>query len=193
VTESVSWEQVRAFRLARHGLTQRQPADRLVNVVRTICGVQAQVQSAADLQLWARLDGIQAADVRRALWAERTLVRTWAMRGTLHVLAADDLPAYVAALSTHDRWWKGAWLRMIECSADELRAVLEAIRQTLSDTPMRREELAMAVATQVGPRLQERMLSGWAEMLKPAAFAGDLIGGPPERHLRPTRPVARNL
>jgi hypothetical protein len=39
---------------------------------------------------------------------------------------ADDLPLYVAALRTHDRWWKGAWLRMIGCTEAELRAILDA-------------------------------------------------------------------
>jgi hypothetical protein len=66
LTESVTWDQVRAFRLTRHGLVQRRPADRLVDVVQAICGLQAPVQSAADLQLPARLDGLKPTDVRRA-------------------------------------------------------------------------------------------------------------------------------
>ena len=37
--------------------------------------------------------------VDRALWEERALVKTWAMRGTLHLLPSDELPPYVAALA----------------------------------------------------------------------------------------------
>lgn len=152
----------------------------MLATVRALCGVQAQVQSAAELQLWARLDDLSPNDVRRALWDDRSLVKTWSMRGTLHLLAADDLPLFVAALRTHDRWWKGAWLRMVDCDADELRRVLDGIAETLTDVPRRRDQLAEAVAGRVGARLKARLLSGWAELLKPAAFAGALICGPPD-------------
>jgi hypothetical protein len=144
-----------------------------------MCGLHAQVQSSAELQAWARIEGVAAEDIREALWERRTLVRTWAMRGTLHVLTADDLPLYVAALRTHDRWWKGAWLRMIGHSADELRSILDAIHGSLGARPITRERLTEKVAAVVGPRARGRMGSGWGEMLKPAAFAGSLVSGPP--------------
>ena len=180
VTERLSWEQVRAWRLARQHLVDRVPAEGMLSVVAGVCGVHAQVSSTAELQVGARVDGVRPEDVRDALWQRRCLVRTWAMRGTLHLLTADDLPLYVAALRTHDRWWKGAWLRMIGCSQDELRAILDAIRDALTETPLTREQLADAVAERVGPHARERMLSGWGEMLKPAAFEGALVCGPPQ-------------
>lgn len=148
-------------------------------MVGEICGVHAQVQSSAELQLWARVEGITREDVRDALWERRTLIRSWAMRGTLHVVTAEDWPVYAAALGTHDRWWKGAWLRMIGMSAAQLRETLDAIRDSLGARPLTREQLADRVAEKVGPRARERMLSGWGEMLKPASFQGSLISGPP--------------
>jgi Winged helix DNA-binding domain len=172
-------DQVGAWRVRRQHLDRRAPAGRLVDVVQDVCGVHAQVQSAAELQVWARLEGVMPEDVRAALWERRTLVRTWAMRGTLHVLASADLPLYVAALRTHDRWWKGAWLRMIGYSADELRSILDAIHRSLGARPVTREQLAQKVGALAGARAAERMGSGWGEMLKPAAFAGSLASGPP--------------
>jgi hypothetical protein len=53
--------------------------------------VQAQDRSAALLAVRARTDGATAASVGAA-----RLVRTWAMRGTLHLLAAEDLPTALA-------------------------------------------------------------------------------------------------
>lgn len=179
VSESVSWEAVRARRLKRQHLVDRLPAGHMLDAVRDVCGVHAQVQSSAELQVWARVEGARREDVREALWEQRTLVRTWSLRGTLHLLTAEDLPLYVAALRTHDRWWKGAWLRMIGFGAEELRAILDAIRDSLGARPMTREQLADAVAARVGPEARLRMLSGWGEMLKPAAFEGSLISGPP--------------
>jgi hypothetical protein len=178
--ERLTWDQVRAWRLARQHLAERLPAKRMLDVVSDVCGVHAQVPSSAELQVWARTDDARPEDVREALWERRSLVRTWSLRGTLHLLTAEDLPLYVAALRTHDRWWKGAWLRMIGFSADELRAILDAIRASLGASPLTREQLADKVAERVGPRARERMLSGWAEMLKPAAFQGSLISGPPK-------------
>jgi hypothetical protein len=137
--------------------------------------VHAQVQSSAELQLWARVEGVRPEDVREALWERRTLVRTWAMRGTLHLLAADDLPVYVGALRQHDRWWKGAWLRMVGLSEKELRKVLDDLHGALGARPLTRQQLA----DRVGGKARERLLSNWGELLKPAAFSGSLISGPP--------------
>lgn len=165
--------------MARQHLLERVPAERMLDAVADVCGVQAQVPSAAELAVWARVAGVRPTDVREALWERRSLVRTWAMRGTLHLLPARDLPAYVAALRTNDRWWKGAWLRMIGFGAEELRDILDAIRDSLGPRPITRDELADRVGALVGPAARERVLSGWGEMLKPAAFEGSLVSGPP--------------
>lgn len=45
------------------------------------------------LSLWARVDGLRVADVDRALYADRTLVKQLAMRRTLFVFPRDLLPA----------------------------------------------------------------------------------------------------
>lgn len=60
-------------------------------LVRDLVGVQAQEAPAAALALRARAAGLVAGDVERARVVERTIVRTWALRGTLHLLAAADL------------------------------------------------------------------------------------------------------
>jgi hypothetical protein len=176
----LSWDQVRRWRLESQHLAARAPRRRLLNVVGEVCGVQAQVLSSAELQLWARLEGVSSKDIRDALWEKRTLVKSWAQRGTLHLHTAGDWPTYAAALGTHDRWWKGAWLRMIGMSAEELRATLDAIRDSLGARPLTREQLAEKVAGKVGPKSRERLLSGWGEMLKPASFEGALLAGPPK-------------
>jgi uncharacterized protein YcaQ len=176
----LTWDQVRRWRLERQHLAARAPKRRLLNVVSEVCGVHAQVQSSAELQLWARVEGVSPEDVRDALWEKRTLVKSWAQRGTLHLHTAGVWPTYAAALGTHDRWWKGAWLRVIGMSAEELRTTLDAIRDSLGAQPLTREQLAEKVAGKAGPKSRERMLSGWGEMLKPASFEGSLLAGPPK-------------
>ena len=92
---SVSWPQVCAFRLRRHHLLS--PAGSPAEVARDLCGVHAQVMSSAELAVGVRTSGLSADAVGRAVWEDRILVKTWAMRGTLHLLTASDLALYTSA------------------------------------------------------------------------------------------------
>jgi Winged helix DNA-binding domain len=89
---ALRWDQVRGWRLGRQHLVDRAPAGQLLDVISRVCGLHAQVQSAADLQVLARVDQATPDDMRQALWEQRTLVRTLCMRGTLHLQTAEDLP-----------------------------------------------------------------------------------------------------
>src|SRR5262245_22778116 len=100
--QSLAWNQVNAWRLSQQCLSPRLERREYVTSVTRIGGKQAQVMSAAELALGARVDGLSPEDVQYALWQDRTLVKTWAMRGTLHVIAASDLPLYVAARSLYE-------------------------------------------------------------------------------------------
>lgn len=178
---SLTWNQVNAWRLSRHCLLERADRRQLLDVVARIAGVHAQLMSAAELALWARVDGLALADVQAALWSDRTLVKTWAMRGTLHLLAAADFPMYVAALSTLRHFRRASWLKYHGVSLPELEAIIEAVRTTLDDKGLTREQLAEAIAAQTGrPKLVELLRSGWGALLKPAAFQGHLCYGPSE-------------
>jgi predicted DNA-binding transcriptional regulator YafY len=77
----VALDHVRALRLARQRLDRRAPPGSLLDVVRALCGVHAQLASSAELALWARIDGLERDEVREALEERRSLVKTWAMRG----------------------------------------------------------------------------------------------------------------
>ena len=96
----LSWAEVCARRLERHGLAAPLPRARPAEVVRAMGGVaHAQVLSAAELSIGLRTTGVTRADVRDALWTDRSLVKTFGPRGTVHLLAAQDLPMWTGALS----------------------------------------------------------------------------------------------
>ena len=61
-----------------------------VDVARRLAGAQAQEKRAGLLQLRARSRGLTADAVERARVEERSLVRGWLMRGTVHLVASDD-------------------------------------------------------------------------------------------------------
>jgi uncharacterized protein YcaQ len=171
----LSWAQVRAFRLER----SLDGTGGLVETARRLGGVHTQVMSSAELALAARVDGLRAEDVREALWERRELVKTWAMRGTLHLLPADDLPLWAGALRTRSYLWRQpAWTRYFGISVEELEELVAAIGAALDGRGATREELGDAVGKIAGPRAREQMASGWGTLLKPVAMEGGLVFGP---------------
>jgi len=174
----VAAAKVLGFRVGRHSLDRRAPAGSLVSVARALCGVHAQLAASAELALWARVEGLRRGEVREALEQERSLVKTWAMRGTLHLLAAEDLALYVAVLGA--RWDDpgGAWLRGFRLTKKQYDAILEHVPRALGARPQTREQLADKLAELAGPAMRERMLEGWGSLLKPSARRGDLCFGP---------------
>jgi hypothetical protein len=84
--KSLKWDQVNCWRLSQHSLSQPLKRQDFVRAVTQTGGIQAQVMSAAELALLARTDGLLVHNVKSALWQDHTLVKTWAMRCTLHLL-----------------------------------------------------------------------------------------------------------
>jgi uncharacterized protein YcaQ len=191
MTEELSWESVMAWRVARQGLAERAAADDWMDVVRRICGLHAQVQASAELTLWARVDGLDAGAVAQALWTDRTLVRTWAMRGTLHLLPADELALWVGAQGVlRPRYETASWCRAFGMTSAEAVAVLDAIRAVLDADPLTRDELADAVGERLGDaRLGEAVRGSFGTMPKLAALRGDVVFAKPAgQRVRFTRP-----
>jgi winged helix DNA-binding protein len=193
----IAREQVLGFRLARHALDSRAPAGSLVSVARALCGVHAQLASSAELSLWARIEGLTRRDVERALADERTLVKTWAMRGTLHLLPADDLALYVAVLRAPWDHPQDAWLRGHGITRAQYEAIVENVPRALDGRPRTRESLADRLAELAGSDVREHVLSGWGTLLKPSARRGDLCFGPNRGRnvtfVRPERWLRRSL
>jgi hypothetical protein len=178
-TVATTWSQVAALRLARQHLLERAPREQMVEVIRAMVGLQAQVTSAAELQLVARVDGLRPDDIRDALASERSVVKTWAMRGTLHWLASEDLARFVAAYPTRDGTAAPAWVKAFGITPEQLTAIVDEVGAVLTDVPMTRAELADAVEhAAADPAAAARLRSGWGELLKPAAGRGKLAFGP---------------
>ncbi len=91
LTERLDADQVRAIRTAGQRLdTQRGPASPL-NVVRRLVAVQAQDMAAAALGVAVRANNLSLAEVDDARNVECSIVRVWCLRGTLHLVAAEDV------------------------------------------------------------------------------------------------------
>lgn len=201
----VTWRQAARWRIRRQMLLS--PAAGVVEVARRLGGIHAQVASCSRL-----IAGVRSAappDLDAALWDERSLVRTWAARGTLHLLPADELDLWVGALTDRDarRRFPPSWEREHGVTATQLHAVTDAIGSVLGGEPLTRAELVDAICHHLGdPSLDAPLSTGWGGLLKPAAARGLLCSGPARdgavtfvspaawlgRPLSPVEPAAAN-
>jgi hypothetical protein len=145
----VSADQIRQLRLRSQGLRRDPEAAQggPAAVVRQVLAVQAQDARAATLSIWARGDGLTVGDVQQALVKERSIVRTWLMRGTLHLATAEDVGWLLAALGP--RFIRTGRRRYEELGLDASvrRESLPAIEEILSErSPMTRAALTERLA-----------------------------------------------
>jgi hypothetical protein len=176
----LSTELVTSWRLSRHHLDERAQKGQLTRVVGDVCGVQAQVLAGAAIGIWARVEGVSAEDIDALMWKRHSLVKTWAMRGTLHLLSATDLPIYTAALKTRLKGMEEWLVKNHKMIPGEMEQVVSEIRKALDGRCLTREQLADRIGKQskIGAKFRQLMLSGWGVLLQPAAYDGSLCFGP---------------
>ena len=130
------------MRLRAQGLHPRAARGDAVEMVRAICGVNAQFRPAMLLSLRARLRGFEPGDLTDLTDARRLLVRTWAMRGTIHLLSRDD-PGWLLPLVGPPALAKARGRRW-ELGLDEEKVArgLAEMKAILGDAgPLTRDEL----------------------------------------------------
>ena len=149
-------EQIHAFRLRRHHLLDRSAKD-LVTICRDVCGVQAQIMSAAQLQLWARNHAIPPAAVNDALWKTRKLVKTSLMRQTLHLVPTEDFPLYIAANRRTRVNSTFSIMARFKITRDEADALSDLIVEALKAGPLPRAAITAAVRPKVSKRVRAWM------------------------------------
>jgi|SRR5450759_979976 len=180
VAAELSWRQVHSFRLQPHHLATRAATKDLTKVAGDIGGAQAQLMSAAELQLGVR-STCSVEYVRKALWKDKALVKTWLMRGTLHLVPSKDLPVYTAAMRSRWVWPNNTWLKWVQLTEPELVALIKAIGDAL-DQPMTREELIARVGRRSSrscrPRSVPRFAPAVTRWLPPSARPGSKSSSP---------------
>lgn len=167
--------------MARHGLLA--PLASIPDACAAMCGAHAQIMSAAEVSIGLRVDGVTRSDVARALWDERSIVKTFGSRGTVHLLPAADLARWCAALSRvprHNSHPEG--VRLDDAQTGEIVAAIEA---ALADGELTVDELDREVARRCGAWAAEESMAAfggywprWRQAIGAAASAGVLCFGP---------------
>jgi hypothetical protein len=130
-----------------------------------------------------RIQGATRQTVRSALWDEHSLIKTYGPRGTVHLLAAADLPTWMAALSaipTHSPFPDG-----VRLERERTEEIIDAIGYVLEDAELTIDELDRAIVDRVGdwagarvmPAFQE-LWPRWRQAVGTAAHRGVLCFGP---------------
>ncbi|WP_307871781.1 winged helix DNA-binding domain-containing protein [Micromonospora sp. U21] len=185
----LSWAQVCARRLERHALSApastaaglAPEAEAVAAVVSAMCGAHAQIASAAELSVGLRVPGAIRTVVRQALWTDRTLVKTRGPRGTVHLLAAADLPMWTGALSelpvaSHEQSL---------LTPEQTERVLAAIADALAEAELTTAELTEQVVARTGPWAGDRVMEAfqdkwprWISAMAAATRGGVICFGP---------------
>ncbi|WP_246122070.1 winged helix DNA-binding domain-containing protein [Actinoallomurus bryophytorum] len=179
--ETVTWDQILAWRMGRQFLAPA-VAGGPAYVTGRLAGVQAQVASAAKLTIALRQTELCAdSDAVEIALDVRTLVKTWAMRGTLHLLPADEAAAYLELSAAHRNWERGSWQRSFGATPADLETIAAAAAEALAGgAVLTREELTAEIVDRTGSAHLAGVLgSGWGTLLKPLAWWRVLCFGPP--------------
>jgi uncharacterized protein YcaQ len=123
-----------------------------------MAGAQAQLLSAAQMSLWARVRDLEAAHVEEAVH-KRTLVKAACMRRTLFLVPSKDVAVFVRGTARRAekeiRWARGKGVpeHVIEAAID---AALGAL-----DEPCARREIAERASRALGVHMQSTQGGGW--------------------------------
>src|ERR687892_1140638 len=145
-----------AFRLPSHNLTERLGSRSLAKAA-VACGIQETPVGSAAVAFAARVDGVTAEALDRALRRDRTLVHLWSLRGAPHVVPARNLGTFTAGAMPVDRAsfdvFLGGWAKPIAEAGldpfDLLDRMATAVRSLLDGKTLDVNELRDALLRRV--------------------------------------------
>ncbi len=138
----VTLERLAYHNLERHSLIDRAPAADAIRVVEDMCGLNAQGALNYNLSLWARVEGLDNRFIRDSI-RDKTLLRSWFMRNTVHIMTTRQ--AFVArpALreSLVEEWNRWTVKTGSKMSPDSWMIHYDEVLAALADRPLSMGEL----------------------------------------------------
>jgi len=148
--------------LLKHYLIKKAKNEDLLRVVHDICGLNAQGALTVNLSLWNRIENFDRRKLEEALHESRTLVKTWCMRGTVHIIPSQDLPTYIQALKENlmVNWQRFLKRKQITLSKTEREKIKNKILELLSEQTLTRSEICdfLGIKSSEGKILVARLL-----------------------------------
>lgn len=160
MTDGLSWAAVGARRLERSLLVAASTDARPADLAAAMCGAHAQVMAAAEVSIAMRMAHGTRSAVQAALWQDHSLVKTYGLRGTVHLFAARDLAMWTAALAAVPSR-RGGYPEGISHTDDESRRIVEAMAAALEDAELTADELEAHIVSRVGALAAERSVEAF--------------------------------
>lgn len=146
------------------------PADDPLAAVERLVVVQTQYARNLPDCLSCRSRKLPKKWVDSALTKDRTLVKTWVNRGTLHTLRTDDLSLVLSALAPKGDAWIGRVIKHLGLDERAFAKIQTKILRALEGGPVSRKALHESV-----PELKTMPHTGWGMDVKPLACKGELV------------------
>jgi hypothetical protein len=183
MANSLSDEQMLLLRLRAQRLWLPGPASAdVAQVVKEVCGLQAQDLPAAALAVRVRSAGLAASDFDSARLHQRSIIRTWCMRGTLHVVTAEDFAWLVPFLGPHFILRARHRYEQLGLDEDTCERGVRTIRDALAaQGPLTRADLAHRLTAHGIPAEGQATI----HLIGRAALEGIVCIGP-DRGAKPT-------
>ncbi|HPF49267.1 MAG TPA: winged helix DNA-binding domain-containing protein [Caldisericia bacterium] len=141
---------------------------------RGLCGVQAQVLGAAKLQIAARCPGVTKEQIDAAISREKSIIKTYGMRGTLHLFALDDVRLFSSAFRESIKKSNFNWALWNQFEADDANKIGERIRELLKDGAKTRDEMADELKDVID---RKYILDPWGTFFRFQCLLGHLCYG----------------
>ena len=133
-------------RMTRQGLARRS-RDGAAEVAASALGLQAQDVGACRLGVRARTSAVDEAGVIEACTVERSVVRSWLMRATVHLVAAEDVRWLVALFGPMiERRFRNVRWRQLGIDQRLIEAAIPHAVEVLAGRELTRHEIAAALA-----------------------------------------------
>lgn len=130
---------------------------------RRLVGIQAQIVQAAALAIANRVRGFSYDDYTRRLYRDRSLVRTWGQRNTVHVYESADWGNIASLMRVRFSWAYGEFKKNGGNEREFESLVAKLVRFLSSGGQYSREEIAAHVGVP---------LSSWGGFMIDAAYRG---------------------
>ncbi len=164
---NLSSQQAIAFIFEHQLLTQ--PVTSPEAVAERLIAIQTQYHLSLPGAIWSRTNGVSAEDVDNALLYDRSLVKTWSVRHTLHTHRSADLPLLMQAVNQENYQTFVRHLERASQLKDE-HLLHELIMDMLEEAPATRQEMYAK-----NPQIKELSSGGWGRDVRGLAYLGKLV------------------
>ncbi|MBG9792561.1 hypothetical protein ABD76_08665 [Paenibacillus dendritiformis] len=167
--------------LHRQKLSQKNAAAHVMELLEHEFGIQSQIFSHSLLAVQCRMQNkVSLHDIQSLIADEKKLIRTWSLRGTLHLMRTADAAVMWSGLGTE---WAARWGTYLNQHVTEYekQLVSEAVLSSLSDGPKTREQLKAELkqSLTLEPALIDYLLSSWGGILKDLSYRRMVMHGNP--------------